>query len=130
MQPVFNTRLRHTPSARKLPQCIQVFRQSHVVFGKSNSSVMKGTPEVVFHAAVSGVDSTLTEDVLKSFLTWKHRVFNGVKGYSKEHSLSKTFKVSFSPTPYIRLQNPKLWGIGITHYAFSRGTLNNFSICV
>ena len=75
---------------------------------------MKGAPEVVFHAPVSGVDSTLTEDNLKSFLTGKHIVFNGVKCYSKDHGLSKTFKVSLSPTQYRRLQNPKLWGIGIT----------------
>ena len=88
--------------------------KSHVVFGNSNSSVMKGAPEVVFHAAVSGVDSTLMEDDLKSFLTGKHIVFNGVKCYSKDHSLSKTFKVSLSPSQYKRLCNPKLWGIGIT----------------
>ena len=75
---------------------------------------MKGAPEVIFHAPVSGFDSTLTEDDLNSFLTGKHILFNRVKYYSKEHCLSKTFKVSLSPTQYRWLQNPKLWGIGIT----------------
>ena len=59
--------------------------KSHVVFGNSNNSVMKGEPEVIFHESVSGVDSTLTEDDLKSFLTRKLLVFNEVKCYSKEH---------------------------------------------
>ena len=85
--------------------------KSHVVFCNSNSSVMKGAPEVIFHASVSGVDSTLPEDDLK---TGKHIVFNGVKCYSEKHSLSKTFLVSLSPTQYRRLQNPRLWGIGTT----------------
>ena len=88
--------------------------KSCVVFGNSNSSCMKGAPEVIFHALVSGIDRTLTEDNLKSFLSGKHIVFNGVKSYSREHSLSNTFKMSLSPTQYRRLQNPKLWGIGIT----------------
>ena len=41
--------------------------KSHVVFGKSKDSLMKGEPEVIFYASVSGVDSTLTEDDLKIF---------------------------------------------------------------
>ena len=104
--------------------------QSHIVFGNSSNSVIKGAPQVIPHASVSGVDSTLTEDDLKSFLTLKHIVFNELKCYSKKHSLSKTFKVSLAPTQYRRLQNPKLWGIGITVKAFSRGIQNNFCICV
>ena len=31
---------------------------------------------MIFHASVYGVDSTLTEDDLKCFLTGKHIVFN------------------------------------------------------
>ena len=101
--------------------------KSHVVFGNSNSIVMKG----VFHAAVSGVDSTLTEDDLKNFLTGKHIVFNGVKCYSKDHSLSKTFKVSLSPSQYKWLHNPKLYGVlALLLHAFSRGIQNNFCIRV
>ena len=72
--------------------------QSHVVFGNSNSSVMKGALEVILHARVSGVGSTPTEDDMKSFLTGKH--------------------MSLSPTQYRRLQNPRLWGIGITVKCF------------
>ena len=43
--------------------------KSHVVFGNSYNSIMKSAPEVIFHAVVYGVDSTLTEHDLKCFLT-------------------------------------------------------------
>ena len=94
--------------------------KSHVVFGNSNSSVMKDAPELYSMQPflVLIVRPTLTEDDLKSFLTGKHIVFNGVKCYSKDHSLSKTFKLSLSPTPYTQLHNPTLWGIGNTFKRF------------
>ena len=40
---------------------VRLCTQSHVVFGNSNSSVMKGAPEVILHARVSGIDSFLME---------------------------------------------------------------------
>ena len=101
------------------------------MFGNSNSSVIKGALEVVFHAAVSGVDSTLTEDDLKSFLTGKHIVFNGVECYSKDHSLSKTFKVSLSLLSTDGYTIQSYVKLALLLNAFSRGTLiNNFCICV
>ena len=68
---------------------VRLHTQSHVVFGNSYSSVMKGALEVLLHARISGVDSSLTEDDLKSLLTGKH--------------------MSLFPTQYRLLQNPRLW---------------------
>ena len=104
--------------------------KSHVVFGNSNSSVMKGAPEVVSHVSVSGVDSTLTEDATKSFLTGKHIVFNGVKCYSKEHSLSKHLRCPFPLLSTDGYQIQSYGELALLLNAFSRGTLNNICICV
>ena len=63
-------------------------------------------------------------------LMTNHRLYlrhtNEVKCYSKEHSLSKTFKVSLSPTLYRRLQNPNFRGeLALLLNALTRGTPNN-----
>ena len=100
----FNTSVRHRT-------------KSYVVFGSSNSSVMKGAPEVIFHASVSGVDSTLTEDDLKCFLT-------------RSTVCRKHLRCPF---PLLSTDGHKIQSYGelaLLFNAFSRGTLNNFCICV
>ena len=102
-----------TPALESYVDVAKKGAKRRIVFGNSDNSVIKAAPEVLFHAAITGVDCSLKEDDLKSFLKGKHIVFRDVKCYSREQSLSKTFKVSLPPSQYRRLQNPKLWGTGI-----------------
>jgi len=101
------------PTLESYVDVVKKGAKRRIVFGNSDNSVIKAAPEVLFHAAITGVDCSLKEDDLKSFLKGKHIVFRDVKCYSKEQSLSKTFKVTLPPSHYRRLQNPNLWGTGI-----------------
>ena len=102
-----------TPTPESYVDVAKKGAKRRIVFGNSDNSVIKAAPEVLFHAAITGVDCSLKEDDLKTFLKGKHIVFRAVKCYSREQSLSKTFKVSLPPSQYRRLQNSKLWGTGI-----------------
>ena len=88
-------------------------RKSRVVYGKSSSGVLKAASESLFDACISGVDCAYTENDLADFLKGHNIVFNSVKCYSKDDSLSKTFKVTLPPRQYKRLFNPSLWDTGI-----------------
>ena len=90
-----------------------VSRKARVVYGKSSRGVLKAASESLFDACISGVDCVYTENDLVEFLKGHRIGFNSVKCYSKENSLSKTFKVTLPPRQYKRLFNPSLWDTGI-----------------
>ena len=69
-------------------------RKSRVVYGKSYVVRVRAASETLYDAYISGVDCVYPENDFIDFLKGHNIQFNYVKCYSKEDSLSKTFKVT------------------------------------
>ena len=62
--------LSSTPTLRSYVDVAKKGAKRHIVFGNSDNSVIKAAPEVLFHAAITGVDCSLKEDDLKENILW------------------------------------------------------------